>query len=65
LGVILIQVIKKSLLLVGVPSAWLRKSVGVLLVLVVGIQAIAARRKSRRIRVINDADTTQEEKVTA
>ncbi|MCU1633043.1 MAG: transporter permease, partial [Micrococcaceae bacterium] len=47
LGVILIQVIKNSLLLVGVPSAWLRTSVGVLLVLGVGIQAIAARRKSR------------------
>ena len=59
LGVVLIQVIKNSLLLVGVPSAWLRTSVGVLLVLGVGIQAIAARRKSRRIHVIDDVETTQ------
>ena len=56
LGVILVQVIKNSLLLVGVPSAWLRTAVGVLLVIGVGIQAIAARRKSRRMRVIDDGD---------
>ncbi|UWX97362.1 ABC transporter permease [Arthrobacter zhaoxinii] len=59
LGVVLIQVIKNSLLLVGVPSAWLRTSVGVLLVLGVGIQAITARRKSRRIHVVDDVETTQ------
>ncbi len=57
LGVLLIQVIKNSLLLVGVPSAWLRTAVGVLLVLGVGIQAIAARRNSRRMRVIDDVGT--------
>lgn len=57
LGVLLIQVIKNSLLLVGVPSAWLRTAVGVLLVLGVGIQAIAARKKSRRMRVIDDPDS--------
>jgi simple sugar transport system permease protein len=57
LGVILVQVIKNSLLLVGVPSAWLRTAVGVLLVLGVGIQAIAARRDSRKMRVIDDVDS--------
>lgn len=67
LGVILVQVIKNSLLLVGVPSAWLRTAVGVLLVLGVGIQALSARRKSRRMRVIDDvdSDTTTTEKVSA
>ncbi|QYF72714.1 ABC transporter permease [Cryobacterium sp. PAMC25264] len=59
LGVLLVQVIKNSLLLVGVPSAWLRTAVGVLLVVGVGVQAIAARRKSRRMRVIDDADPVQ------
>lgn len=57
LGVLLVQVIKNSLLLVGVPSAWLRTAVGVLLVLGVGIQAIAGRRNSRRMRVIDDVDS--------
>lgn len=67
LGVILVQVIKNSLLLVGVPSAWLRTAVGVLLVVGVGIQALSARRKSRRMRVIDDVDTdtTTTKKVSA
>lgn len=65
LGVILVQVIKNSLLLVGVPSAWLRTAVGVLLVVGVGIQAIAARRDSRRRRVVQDlgSEQKQEQKV--
>jgi len=61
LGVLLVQVIKNSLLLVGVPSAWLRTAVGVLLVLGVGIQAIAARRDSRRMREIQELDTEQKQ----
>ncbi|SFN82187.1 ABC transporter permease [Mycetocola miduiensis] len=65
LGVLLVQVIKNSLLLVGVPSAWLRTAVGILLVLGVGIQAVAARRDSRQKRVIDEVDAEQkhEEKV--
>ncbi|WP_241985517.1 ABC transporter permease [Cryobacterium sp. TMT1-21] len=59
LGVLLVQVIKNSLLLAGVPSAWLRTAVGVMLVLGVGIQALAARRDSRRMRVIEDLDSAQ------
>ncbi|TFC71447.1 ABC transporter permease [Cryobacterium sp. TMS1-20-1] len=59
LGVLLVQVIKNSLLLVGVQSAWLRTAVGVLLVVGVGIQAIAGRRDARRMRVIQDLDTEQ------
>lgn len=55
LGVLLIQVINNSLLLVGVPSAWLRAAVGILLILGVGVQAITARRKSERIHTVDDS----------
>ncbi|AMB59493.1 ABC transporter permease [Microterricola viridarii] len=67
LGVLLVQVMKNSLLLAGVPSAWLRTAIGVLLVLGVGIQAVVARRDSRRIHVNEDLelDQTQEQKVGA
>ena len=46
LGVLLIQVINNSLILVGVPSAWQRAVVGLLLVVGVGIQAASARKKT-------------------
>ncbi|PFG17921.1 monosaccharide ABC transporter membrane protein (CUT2 family) [Propionicimonas paludicola] len=55
LGVLLIQVINNSLLLVGVPSAWLRAAVGLLLILGVGVQAVSARRNSQRIHTVDDA----------
>lgn len=54
LGVLLIQVINNSLLLVGVPSAWLRAAVGVLLIVGVGIQAVAGRRKASRVRAVDE-----------
>ena len=47
LGVLLVQVIYNSLILAGVPSAWQRTAVGLLLVIGVGIQAVAARRAAR------------------
>ncbi|GAA4287826.1 ABC transporter permease [Georgenia daeguensis] len=74
LGVLLIQVINNSLILAGVPSAWQRTAVGLLLVIGVGIQAIAARRSARRIRTVDEPDDgatgpatapVQHEKVTA
>ncbi|RNE64171.1 ABC transporter permease [Cryobacterium tepidiphilum] len=49
LGVLLIQVINNSLILMGIPSAWQRTAVGLLLVIGVGVQAISARRSSRRV----------------
>ncbi|GAA3871097.1 ABC transporter permease [Tessaracoccus defluvii] len=55
LGVLLIQVINNSLLLVGVPSAWLRAAVGILLIVGVGIQAISARKKAQRVHSVEDA----------
>ena len=48
LGVLLIQVINNSLLLAGVPTAWQRAAVGVLLIVGVGIQALSAKRKTKR-----------------
>lgn len=51
LGVLLVQVINNSLILAGVPSAWQRTAVGLLLVLGVGVQAVAARRSARAVRV--------------
>lgn len=47
LGVLLVQVINNSLVLVGVPTAWQRATVGLLLLLGVGAQAWAGRRPRR------------------
>lgn len=49
LGVLLVQVINNSLILAGVPSAWQRTAVGVLLIVGVGVQALAARRSARKV----------------
>lgn len=49
LGVLLVQLINNSLLLIGVPTAWQRTAVGVLLVVGVGIQALSARRASKKV----------------
>jgi simple sugar transport system permease protein len=71
LGVLLIQVINNSLILAGVPSAWQRTAVGLLLVIGVGVQAVTARRAARTIRTLDPAEdaaaaaTPEHEKVTA
>lgn len=46
LGVLIIQVINNSLILAGVPTAWQRAAVGILLIVGVGIQALSAKRKT-------------------
>ena len=48
LGVLLVQVIGNSLILAGVPSAWQRAAVGTLLIIGVGVQAVAAKRRRKR-----------------
>jgi simple sugar transport system permease protein len=52
LGVLVVQVIGSSLILAGVPSAWQRAAVGGLLLVGVGVQAVAARRSARHRRVV-------------
>ncbi|WP_235940740.1 ABC transporter permease [Paramicrobacterium fandaimingii] len=56
LGVVLVQLINNSLLLMGVPTAWQRAAVGLLLVVGVGIQALSARRASRRTFVLDTVE---------
>jgi simple sugar transport system permease protein len=47
LGVLLIQIINNSLILAGVPTAWQRTAVGVILLVGVGIQALSEKRRSK------------------
>lgn len=46
------QLINNSLILVGVPSAWQRAAVGVLLIVGVSIQAISAKRARKQVGVL-------------
>lgn len=48
LGVLLISLIKNSLVLMGVPGAWQRAVVGLLLLIGVTVQALGARRRAAR-----------------
>lgn len=48
LGVVLVQLINNNLVLLGIPSTWQRAAVGMLLLLGVGVQAVAAGRARRR-----------------
>jgi len=48
LGVVLVQLINNNLVLVGVPSTWQRAAVGILLIVGVSIQALAAMRSRRQ-----------------
>lgn len=48
LGVLLISLIKNSLVLMGVPGAWQRAAVGLLLLIGVTVQALGARRRAAR-----------------
>jgi simple sugar transport system permease protein len=55
LGVLLVQLINNSLILVGIPTAWQRAAVGVLLIVGVGIQALSAKRQSKKVFVTEEA----------
>ena len=56
LGVFLIQVIQNSLILVGIPSVWQRTAVGLLLVVGVSVQALSAKRASRKVFAYADEE---------
>ncbi|MBN9326836.1 MAG: ABC transporter permease [Cellulomonas sp.] len=59
LGVLLVQLINNSLLLVGVPTAWQRAAVGLLLVIGVGVQAAAAKRSRKRVFAHEDLEVAR------
>ncbi|WP_404473194.1 ABC transporter permease [Microbacterium aerolatum] len=48
LGVLLVQLINNNLVLIGVPSTWQRAAVGILLIVGVSVQALAALRNRRQ-----------------
>jgi simple sugar transport system permease protein len=52
LGVVLISLINNSLILLGVPGSWQRATVGVLLLIGVTAQALAARGRRRRVDLL-------------
>ena len=54
LGVLLIQLIDNSLLLIGVPSAWQRAAIGALLLIGVGVQSVTAMRAKRSAVLITE-----------
>lgn len=56
LGVVLVQLINNNLVLLGIPSTWQRAAVGVLLLLGVGVQAVAASRARRRTVDVEQRD---------
>lgn len=60
LGVLLVQLINNSLVLVGIPSTWQRAAVGILLLLGVGVQAVAASRARRRPLAIHEGTESDE-----
>ncbi len=57
LGVVLIAMIKSSLILMGVPGSWQRAAVGVLLLIGVSAQALAAAARRRRAVVLTEEPT--------
>lgn len=60
LGVVLVQLINNNLVLLGIPSTWQRAAVGVLLLLGVGVQAVAAKRSRRPTVDVEKTDVRTE-----
>lgn len=60
LGVLLVQLINNNLVLLGIPSTWQRAAVGMLLLLGVGVQAIAATRARRPTVDLEKSDARTE-----
>jgi simple sugar transport system permease protein len=58
LGVVLVQLINNNLVLIGVPSTWQRAAVGILLIVGVSIQAVAALR-ARRAPVLLEEEVSR------
>lgn len=56
LGVLLVQLISNSLIVIGVPTAWQRAAVGFLLIAGVGVQAFTAKRANKTRPAILEED---------
>jgi simple sugar transport system permease protein len=56
LGVFLIQLIQNSLILAGIPSVWQRTAVGAILLVGVSIQALSAKRASKKVFAYADEE---------
>jgi simple sugar transport system permease protein len=56
LGVFLIQLIQNSLILAGIPSVWQRAAVGAILLVGVSVQAVSAKRASRKVFAYADEE---------
>jgi simple sugar transport system permease protein len=56
LGVLVINMIKNNLILLGVPSSWQRFAIGALLIIGVVSQAISARSAKKRASVLSGGD---------
>jgi simple sugar transport system permease protein len=54
LGVILINLIKGNLILLGVSSSWQRAAVGLLLIIGITLQAVSETRKARKRKLSSD-----------
>src|SRR5690606_27019084 len=59
LGVLLVQLINNNLVLIGVPSTWQRAAVGILLIVGVSVQALAAMRIRRQPVVIEEDEVSK------
>ena len=56
LGVFLIQLIQNSLILAGIPTVWQRTAVGAILLVGVSVQAVSAKRSSRKVFAYADEE---------
>jgi simple sugar transport system permease protein len=54
LGVLLINLIKDNLILLGIPGSWQRAAVGLMLLIGVVTQAIADKRRQKRALTVAD-----------
>lgn len=57
LGVLVINMIKNNLILLGVPSTWQRFAIGALLIIGVVSQALSARSAKKRASVLSGGDS--------
>jgi simple sugar transport system permease protein len=62
LGVVLIQLINNTLILVGVPQVWQRAAVGILLLIGITIQAYSNKKQKKKFNVTIQAEELRPKK---